>query len=145
MDYNLLLATFERVHHERGWPRQRLLHECLRAAIRGGQLAPGTRLAATRGLASDRGGARTTGWYAYEQLASEGFVLPDRRGTVVAGSAGAGMPLPASGTSDGLSRRARQLRGVAGQDSCATVVLPADAMGAFAPGVPALDEFPLAQ
>ena len=145
MDYNLLLATFERAHHERGWPRQRLLHECLRAAIRGGQLAPGTRLAATRVLASELGVARNTVLYAYEQLASEGFVLPDRRGTVVAGSAGAGMPLPASGTSDGLSRRARQLRGVAGQDSCATVVLPADAMGAFAPGVPALDEFPLAQ
>ena len=145
MDYNLLLATFERAHHERGWPRQRLLHECLRAAIRGGQLAPGTRLAATRVLASELGVARNTVLYAYEQLASEGFVLPDRRGTVVAGSADAGMPLPASGTSDGLSRRARQLRGVAGQDSCATVVLPADAMGAFAPGVPALDEFPLAQ
>ena len=52
MDYALLLNAFERTHRERAWPRQRLLHECLRAAIRGGQLAPGTRLAATRVLAA---------------------------------------------------------------------------------------------
>ncbi len=96
MDYALLLDAFERTHRERGWPRQRLLHECLRAAIRGGQLAPGTRLAATRVLAAELGLARNTVLYAYEQLASEGFVLPDRRGTVVAGSAGEPMASPAS-------------------------------------------------
>ena len=88
MDYALLLNAFERTHRERGWSRQRLLHECLRAAIRGGQLAPGTRLAATRVLAAELGLARNTVLYAYEQLASEGFVLPDRRGTVVAGNVG---------------------------------------------------------
>ncbi|MDX8122950.1 PLP-dependent aminotransferase family protein [Janthinobacterium sp. GMG2] len=146
MDFALLLSAFERTHRERGWPRQRLLHECLRAAIRGGQLAPGTRLAATRVLAAELGLARNTVLYAYEQLASEGFVLPDRRGTVVAGSVGVPEAAPAAGGSnDGLSRRARRLRGVAGQDAGAAVVFPADAMGAFAPGVPALDEFPLAQ
>lgn len=53
MDFALLLDAFERTHRERGWPRQRLLHECLRAAIRNGQLAPGTRLAATRVLAAE--------------------------------------------------------------------------------------------
>ncbi len=148
MDFALLLGAFERTHRERGWPRQRLLHECLRAAIRGGQLAPGTRLTATRVLAAELGVARNTVLHAYEQLASEGFVVPDRRGTVVAGSVGsAGVPVtsPVSGGQDGLSRRARHLRGVAGQDASAALVFPADAMGAFAPGVPALDEFPLAQ
>jgi GntR family transcriptional regulator/MocR family aminotransferase len=146
MDFALLLGAFERTHRERGWSRQRLLHECLRAAIRSGQLAPGTRLAATRVLAAELGLARNTVLYAYEQLASEGFVLPDRRGTVVAGSAGMPEAAPAVGSSkDGLSRRARHLRGVAGQDVNAAVVFPADAMGAFAPGVPALDEFPLVQ
>ncbi|OFA08582.1 HTH-type transcriptional regulatory protein GabR [Janthinobacterium sp. HH107] len=148
MDFALLLGAFERTHRERDWPRQRLLHECLRAAIRGGQLAPGTRLTATRVLAAELGVARNTVLYAYEQLASEGFVLPDRRGTVVAGGAGgAGMPVtsPVSGGQDGLSRRARHLRGVSGQDASAALVFPADAMGAFAPGVPALDAFPLAQ
>ena len=145
MDYALLLNAFERTHRERGWPRQRLLHECLRAAIRGGQLAPGTRLAATRVLAAELGLARNTVLYAYEQLASEGFVLPDRRGTVVAGNVGQPVVAPPAGSKDGLSRRAQHLRGVAGQDRNATVVFPADAMGAFAPGVPALDEFPQAQ
>ena len=150
MDFALLLNAFECTHRERGWSRQRLLHECLRTAIRSGQLAPGTRLAATRVLAADLGLARNTVLYAYEQLASEGFVLPDRRGTVVAGTVvagSAGLPVasPVSGGQDGLSRRAQHLRGVAGQDRNATVVFPADAMGAFAPGVPALDEFPLAQ
>ncbi|MBE3028433.1 PLP-dependent aminotransferase family protein [Janthinobacterium sp. GW458P] len=145
MDFALLLNAFEGRHRERGWSRQRLLHECLRTAIRDGQLAPGTRLAATRVLAAELGLARNTVLYAYEQLASEGFVLPDRRGTVVAGSVGAAMAPLAEGDEDGLSFRARHLRGVAGQDVNAAVVFPADAMAAFAPGVPALDEFPLAQ
>lgn len=145
MDYALLLSAFEHTHRERGWPRQRLLHECLRTAIRDGQLGPGTRLAATRVLAAELGLARNTVLYAYEQLASEGFVLPDRRGTVVAGSARVQLAPPAAGSKDGLSHRARHLRGVAGQDVNAALVFPADAMGAFAPGVPALDEFPLAQ
>lgn len=144
MDYALLLNAFEHTHRGHGWPRQRVLHECLRAAIRSGQLAPGTRLAATRVLAAELGLARNTVLYAYEQLASEGFVLPDRRGTVVAGSTGTPVALPASGGQDGLSRRARHLRGLAGQDVNAALVYPADAMGAFAPGVPALEEFPLA-
>eukprot|EP01133_Synstelium_polycarpum_P007818 gene7819-9175_t len=91
------------------------------------QQAPGTRLAATRVLAAELGLARNTVLYAYEQLASEGFVLADRRGTVVAGSTGTPVALPASGGQDGLSRRARHLRGLAGQDVNA-----------------ALDEFPLA-
>jgi len=145
MDYSLLFATFERGHRERNWPRQRLLHECLRAAIRTGQLAPGMRLAATRVLAQELGLARNTVLYAYEQLASEGFVLAGRSGTVVAGSAGVAVSSPASSVQIGLSRRATHLRGVAGQDGSASVVFPADVMGAFAPGVPALDEFPLTQ
>ncbi|MTV56500.1 GntR family transcriptional regulator, partial [Pseudoduganella buxea] len=84
MDYALLLSSFDREHGHRSWPRQRLLHECLRWAIRDGTLAPGTRLVATRTLAADLGVARNTVLYAYEQLASEGFVVPDKRGTVVA-------------------------------------------------------------
>ena len=71
MDFALLLGAFERTHRERGWPRQRLLHECLRAAIRGGQLAPGTRLAATRVLAAELGLARNTVLEVYDQLLAE--------------------------------------------------------------------------
>ena len=42
MDYALLLDAFGRTHARHAWPRQRLLHECLRAAIRDGltQIAP---------------------------------------------------------------------------------------------------------
>lgn len=151
MDYNLLLANFTKRHAgqtsqiNHPWPRQRLLHEALRAAIRDGSLAAGTRLAATRVLAQELGMARNSVLYAYEQLASEGFVLASRAGTVVTGLAGqAGVELAVPGVSSrALSRRARHLRHLPGYDTGAAVMAPADIMGAFAPGVPALDEFPL--
>jgi GntR family transcriptional regulator/MocR family aminotransferase len=135
MDYALLLDAFDRAHRHHGWPRQRLLHECLRAAIRDGILAAGTRLAATRTLAGELGIARNTVLYAYEQLASEGFVVPDRRGTVVAAIVserrrGATPPPQA-----GLARRARDLRSLG---NAAREGLP------FVPGVPDLHAFPLA-
>lgn len=139
LDYPLLLDTFGRTHAHHGWPRQRLLHECLRAAICAGTLGAGTRLVATRALAQELGIARNTVLYAYEQLASEGYVVPDRRGTVVA-SALAAVPaaraVTAAAPAAGLSRRARGLRMVSGEPGGA---LP------FTPGVPDLDAFPLAQ
>ncbi|WP_295990869.1 PLP-dependent aminotransferase family protein [Rugamonas sp.] len=139
MDYALLISSFTEQHRHRGWPRQRLLHECLRAAIRHGTLAAGTRLVATRALAAELGVARNTVLYAYEQLASEGFVTTDRRGTTVVSMAPAHQAAAPAATSPpqlhaGLSRRARDLRA------------PPDAasmMGAFVTGVPALDHFPL--
>jgi GntR family transcriptional regulator/MocR family aminotransferase len=141
MDYALLVSSFTQQHTQRGWPRQRMLHECLRAAIREGTLAAGTRLVATRALAAELGMARNTVLYAYEQLVCEGYAVSDRSGTRVAtaapvaaaaavAAAVAGVPQPC------LSRRARNLREVAG---------PAHLMGAFVPGVPALDAFPTAQ
>lgn len=138
MDYTLLFEAFTENHAGLGWSRQRLLHECLRAAIRDGTLAAGTRLASSRTLAGELNVARNSVLYAYEQLACEGYVLGDRRGTVVAAiasqaSAEAGAPVEA-GPHPLLSRRARNLRPVLG---------PADMMGAFVPGVPALDAFPL--
>lgn len=84
MDYALLIANFSAAHDTVGWPRQRVLHECLRAAIRSGRLAPGTRLEASRALAAELGVARNSVLYAYDQLATEGYVRPDRRGTLVA-------------------------------------------------------------
>ncbi|MET0322431.1 MAG: PLP-dependent aminotransferase family protein, partial [Duganella sp.] len=147
MDFNLLLSAYAGRHGHRRWPRQRLLHECLRAAIRDGTLAPGVRLAASRTLAMELGVARNTVLYAYEQLASEGFVATDRRGTVVAAlaastssasSASRQQPAARSDalqTPPTLSHRARDLRPVAG---------PAQRLGAFVPGVPALDQFPMA-
>ena len=136
MDLSLLIAGYAEQHHHRGWPRQRMLHECLRAAIRSGTLAAGTRLAASRALAEELGLARNTVLYAYEQLASEGFVTTDRRGTVVATIAADRKPSPSPqvSTQARLAQRARGLRALPG---------PAEMMGAFVPGVPALDHFPL--
>jgi GntR family transcriptional regulator/MocR family aminotransferase len=148
MDFSLLVNGYEEQHRHRNWPRQRMLHECLRAAIRNGTLAAGTRLAASRALAEELGVARNTVLYAYEQLASEGLVTSDRRGTVVASvapepaTAGAGAGRTASvgkgaaagGGAASLSQRVRHLRPVPG---------PADRMGAFVPGVPALEQFPM--
>jgi GntR family transcriptional regulator/MocR family aminotransferase len=133
MDYALLLANFSTIQDTAGWPRQRLLHEGLRTAIRHGQLAPGTRLAASRALAAELGVARNTVLYAYDQLATEGYVVPDRRGTIVAPLRIAGGVRPAA-TPASLSRRSQRLRPAAPQASLS---------GGFAPGVPALDEFPV--
>ena len=145
MDLARLLATYADQHRHRAWPRQRLLHECLRTAIRDGTLAAGTRLAASRALAEELHVARNTVLYAYEQLASEGFVTTDRRGTTVATMATMAAPQAAITTANsgasaaisttGLSNRARNLRPLYGT---------AQRMGAFVPGVPALDQFPTA-
>jgi GntR family transcriptional regulator/MocR family aminotransferase len=135
MDYALLIANFSSVQDTAGWARQRVLHECLRAAIRSGRLAPGTRLAASRALASELGVARNTVLYAYDQLATEGYVRPDRRGTVVAPMRMAPVARPAAAAEQAsLSRRSQRLRPAAAEAGLA---------GAFAPGVPALDEFPV--
>lgn len=137
MDIALLIDGYADQNRHRGWPRQRLLHECLRAAIRSGTLAAGTRLAASRTLAEELGLARNTVLYAYEQLASEGYVTTDRRGTVVAAVAPDRKPAAqrhAATPQAGLSQRALALRPQPG---------PAEMMGAFVPGVPALDHFPL--
>jgi GntR family transcriptional regulator/MocR family aminotransferase len=135
MDYALLIAAFSGSQDTRGWPRQRLLHESLRAAIRSGRLAPGTRLLASRALAAELGVARNTVLYAYDQLATEGYVLPDRRGTLVNPIRTTPAAPPAAAAKHvTLSRRAQQLRPAAAEAGLAT---------AFAPGVPALDEFPV--
>jgi GntR family transcriptional regulator/MocR family aminotransferase len=135
MDYALLIANFSSVQDTAGWPRQRVLHECLRAAIRSGRLAPGTRLAASRALAAELGVARNTVLYAYDQLATEGYVQPDRRGTVVTPMRMAPAARPAAPARHAsLSRRSQLVRPAAPETGLA---------GAFAPGVPALDEFPV--
>jgi GntR family transcriptional regulator/MocR family aminotransferase len=59
--------------------RRRALEGSLRAAIRSGRLAAGTRLPSTRALAGDLGLARTTVLEAYQQLEIEGY-LRARRG-----------------------------------------------------------------
>eukprot|EP01030_Chromulinospumella_sphaerica_P019019 gene19019-18896_t len=85
-------------------------------------------------MPADLGVSRNTVLYAYDQLATEGFVLPDRRGTVVAGAAArTALPAPAATPLRvGLSRRALAVPTRDAPENPA----------AFAPGVPALKEFP---
>jgi GntR family transcriptional regulator / MocR family aminotransferase len=69
----------------------------LRAAVRSGQLAPGTRLPSTRALCAELGVSRGVVVDAYAQLAAEGYLSTRRGGgTTVAAIAGAPPPPPAS-------------------------------------------------
>ena len=134
MDYPLLIDSYAKSRDVQGWPRQRVLHECLRDAIRSGRLAAGTRLLASRALANELGVARNSVLYAYNQLATEGYIQPDRRGTIVmhvraADIAPAAAPLLAT-----MARRATGLR---------TLIDAGGLTSGFAPGMPALDEFPV--
>jgi len=61
-------------------PLFRQLYRALRAGIIDGIVPPGTRLPATRALATELGLSRTTVLLAYEQLAAEGY-LDGRRGS----------------------------------------------------------------
>lgn len=61
-------------------PLFRQLHRALRSGILDGVVPPGTRLPATRALATELGVSRTTVLLAYEQLAAEGY-LDGRRGS----------------------------------------------------------------
>ncbi|MES2951420.1 MAG: PLP-dependent aminotransferase family protein [Pseudomonadota bacterium] len=133
MDYQLLFSRFVATASHARLPRQRQLHECLRHNIRSGTLGAGTRLPASRTLAQELGVSRNTVLYAYDQLSTEGFVLPDRRGTVVAPLAALAVPARAvPALRSRLSRRAQGLP-----------LLPdAELSAAFAPGVPALGSFP---
>ena len=133
MDYALLIASFSDANAH--WSGQRLLHACLRGAIRDGRLAPGTRLLASRALARELGVARNSVLYAYEQLAAEGYTRSDRRGTIVA-SWQLGIPSlrPSAAPVRQLSRRAQ---------SVSPPPVNAQLSGAFAPGVPSLADFPV--
>ncbi|WP_147254475.1 PLP-dependent aminotransferase family protein [Pseudonocardia hierapolitana] len=85
-----------------GHGRRAGLERALRAAIRDGRLAPGTRLPPTRVLAGELGVARGTVTAAYDQLVAEGY-LSARRG---AGTVIADVPVPAG------NRAERQTRAV---------------------------------
>lgn len=138
MDFQLLFSAFKAQPAHVRWPQQRQLHECLRQGIRSGTLASGTRLPASRTLAVELGVARNSVLYAYEQLATEGFIVATRRGSVVAPLAGrlvAGSK-PVAPVLEGrscLSRRAQNMPLLPGSETAA----------AFAPGVPALGDFPV--
>jgi GntR family transcriptional regulator/MocR family aminotransferase len=134
MDYPLLLDAYAKSRDVTAWSRQRVLHECLRDAIRSGKLGAGTRLLASRALAGELGVARNSVLYAYDQLATEGYIRSDRRGTVVMQVRAAAAASVATALLATMSRRTSGLR---------TLVDAGGLTGGFAPGMPALDEFPV--
>ncbi len=115
-----------------GVPCRRLLYQRLRAAIVDGRLAAGVRLPGSRQLAAELGIARNTVMFAYEQLVAEGCLLADRQGTRVATLA----VVPGAGVTPSawpaLARRA----------SLAESPPAGTELGAFAPGVPDVANFP---
>lgn len=154
MDYLLLFQNFLKQYPHLTGPRQALLHACLRSAIRQGSLYAGMRLLGTRQLASELGLARNTVLYAYEQLATEGYVSSNRQGTVVVDlKSNLNLPSIALDTlvnSDQALPPATQTRlsgraQAQGQAQGAAALPDAALMCAFAPGVPALADFPQAR
>lgn len=141
MDYGALLAAFAREEGPQGpATRQHRLYACLRWAILGGKIAEGARLPSTRTLSAELGMARNSVLYAYEHLGAEGFLVGTRHGTVVASlglarDAAVGRDSAQAPEAPPLARRAAIPHG--GPDE-------ADRALPLWPGVPALDEFPLA-
>jgi GntR family transcriptional regulator/MocR family aminotransferase len=118
-------------------PMQRQLHHRFKEAILGGHLAPGSRLPGSRALAEALSISRNTVTAAYDLLAAEGYVLPDRQGTRVAALS---RPAPPHGKRNAspAPATARRLTPIH------ATTPPADSGAALRPGVPALSHFPLA-
>ncbi|MBX4174742.1 GntR family transcriptional regulator, partial [Streptomyces geysiriensis] len=102
-------ATFGAdLHLDRTGPGlRRGLTDALREAVRGGRLAPGTRLPSSRSLAADLGVARNTVAEVYADLVAEGWLAARQgSGTRVADRtpATAGAAVPGRGDRDPRGR-----------------------------------------
>ncbi|MEI5999666.1 PLP-dependent aminotransferase family protein [Paraburkholderia bengalensis] len=139
MDYGLLMSRFaSQAEASRKLTQQTLLYESLRDAILNGDIRHGSQLVPTRALAEQLGIARNSVLYAYERLAEEGFIAASRHGSIVScvARADAQADMANAPPASCLSRRVAGLphdRGARGTQS------------PFQAGVPALDEFPVAQ
>ena len=135
-------------------PMQRQLHQQLKQAILCGRLAPGSRLPGSRTLAEALAISRNTATAAYDLLAAEGYLQPDRQGTRVAALASTGPA--ASIAARGPSRSAAPSRAAPSRAAPPppvarrlALIQPSgagsDAATPLRPGVPALPHFPLAE
>lgn len=139
MDLAPLISSFSTQKSTTGQSQQEALYRSLRDLLLDGRIAPGTRLISTRALAGELGIARNSAVYAYERLAEEGFVQATRNGTVTVwhGSAPSATLATESGTVAAcLSDRVDGLQNTRPEF---------DRMLPFVPGLPSLEEFPLAQ
>ncbi|MFF0629184.1 PLP-dependent aminotransferase family protein [Streptomyces sp. NPDC004296] len=114
--------------------QKQLLHR-LRTAVLDGRLPAGSRLPGSRVLAESLGVSRNTVTLVYDVLSTEGYIEPSRQGTRIAA-----LPRPepehrALSAPATLARRGGRIR---------TLDLEGTDSLTFAPGVPALAQFPLA-
>ncbi|MCW3635403.1 MocR-like pyridoxine biosynthesis transcription factor PdxR [Burkholderia cenocepacia] len=138
MDLALLISSLAGQDGATTHSRQEALYRSLRSMLLDGHLPPGTRLASTRVLAAELGIARNSAVYAYERLAEEGFVAATRNGTITRWD---GRTHPSAGHEDGSApvRLSARVHGLENADPEPERMLP------FVPGLPSLDEFPVAQ
>jgi GntR family transcriptional regulator / MocR family aminotransferase len=141
LDYGLLMSNFAKQLGGRKLTQQNLLYESLRRAILDGDIRHGSQLIPTRSLAEQLGIARNSVLYAYERLTEEGFVSASRHGSVVSMVSRAVSPPAPQVDSAGvpLSRLSRRVADLPRERTRANDPTP------FRPGVPALNEFPMAQ
>ncbi|MGN6652155.1 MocR-like pyridoxine biosynthesis transcription factor PdxR [Trinickia sp.] len=138
MDLALLISSFSMQRDAARHSQQEALYRSLRDLLLDGRIAPGTRLASTRTLAGELGIARNSVVYAYERLAEEGFVVATRNGT---------MTLWDGRGQDNVRDKSRPhpIRLSDRVDGLGNPQAEPDRMSPFVPGLPSLDEFPVAQ
>lgn len=126
-------------------PLYRQLYETVRGAVLDGRLRPGCRLPSTRVLASELEVSRNTVLQAYQQLEAEGY-LEGRVGAGTWVAPSLAIDRPRAGNGGEPSPWSRELRLSPRCRSLADVPRPIPALTgcglAFAPAMPALDEFP---
>ncbi|RDK02236.1 PLP-dependent aminotransferase family protein [Paraburkholderia lacunae] len=135
------MSNVERALGGRKLTQQDLLYESLRRAILDGDIRHGSQLVPTRALAEQLGIARNSVLYAYERLTEEGFITTSRHGSIVSMVSGAGASITTAraGAKAPANRLSQRVAGLPRERSNPDDPTP------FRPGVPALDEFPLAQ
>jgi len=128
-------------------PLHRQLYDELRSAILNGRILAGSRLPASRELATAARVSRNTVLTAYEQLSAEGYIHSrSGSGTYVAESIPESLPpesaTPAAPPATGDRRRIAERGERARQDVFVRHEIPQLA-AAFRPGLPALDHLPM--
>jgi GntR family transcriptional regulator/MocR family aminotransferase len=135
------MSNFAKQLGSRKLTQQKLLYESLRRAILDGDIRHGSQLIPTRSLAEQLSIARNSVLYAYERLTEEGFVTTSRHGSVVSMVSRAAHPSRSRSESAAVpvSRLSKRVTDLPRERTSADDPTP------FRPGVPALNEFPLAQ
>ncbi|WP_176039193.1 PLP-dependent aminotransferase family protein [Burkholderia stabilis] len=138
MDLALLISSLSGQDGTTRHSQQEALYRSLRDMLLDGHIPPRTRLVSTRVLAAELGIARNSAVYAYERLAEEGFVAATRNGTITLWD-GCGRSNARHEGGPAAVHLSERVQGLENVDPEPERMLP------FVPGLPSLDEFPVAQ